>query len=62
MMEDELRQLLKEQGWTLYKRTTPNGKEFYYALKWRQRQVYITAGTKLSQMTKDKVLEKLSAA
>lgn len=59
MMEEELRQILKEQGWTLYKRTKRE-RDFYYALKWKQDQVYITSATKLEEITKEQVLAKIS--
>lgn len=56
--EEELRQFLKERGWTLYKRTKGN-REFYLALKWKQDQVYLTAASKLPELTKEAVQAKL---
>lgn len=58
MMEEELRQLLKDHGWSLYKRTQRE-RDFFYALKWKQGQIYLTSGTKLSELTREKVLEKI---
>lgn len=61
MMEEELRQLLKEHGWTMYKRK--RGKyQYFYALKWKKDQVYITSERALPELTPDKVLEKITAA
>lgn len=61
MMEEELRQLLKEYGWSLYKGKRRE-RVFYYALKWKEDQVYITAQSKLSKLTKEEVLKKIHAS
>lgn len=61
MMEEELRQLLKEHGWSLYKGKRRQ-RVFFYALKWKQNQVYLASETKLSQLTEEDVLRKIEAA
>jgi len=61
MMEEELRELLKEHGWSLYKRKRRD-REFFYALRWKMGEIYITSRTKLPELTKEKVLEKIGAA
>lgn len=61
LMEDELRQLLKEHGWSLHIRTNKSGK-YFYALKWMKKQVYIASQSKLSRVTKEEVLRKINAA
>lgn len=59
MMEEELRQFLKGQGWNLLKRKR-RGKEYLYAQKWMQGERYIAPVTKLDQITEDQVLGKLA--
>ena len=59
-MEDELRQLLKEHGWSLYKAKRKK-REYLYALKWKRGQVYITSQTNLPSITAEEVLEKIKA-
>jgi hypothetical protein len=59
MMEEELRQLLKEHGWNLFKRKRRE-KEYLYAQKWMQGERYLAPTTKLEQLTKEQVLEKLA--
>ena len=61
MMEQELRQLLKEHGWNLYKRKRSN-KEYLYALKWKQGEIYITSVSKLPELTQEEVLRKISVS
>lgn len=61
MMEEELSQLLKEHGWSLYKRT--RGKQIYlYALKWKKGQIYISSQNNLPKITRETVLQKIEAA
>lgn len=61
MMEDELRQLLKEHGWNLFKRKRRE-RVFFYAQKWKQGEIYITSETKLPKLTRQEVLEKIPAS
>lgn len=61
MMEEELRQLLRKQGWNLFARTRYE-KRYLYAQKWRMPQVYIGPASKLDQITDEQVLEKLAKA
>jgi alpha-ketoglutarate-dependent taurine dioxygenase len=61
MMEEELRQLLKEHGWNLFTRKRKD-KEYYYAQKWRRGEVYISPTSKIEKITEDQVLEKLAKA
>ena len=61
MMEEELRQVLEEQGWSLYKRIK-KGRAYFYALKWKRDQVYIASESKLATTTKEEVLKKISSA
>jgi hypothetical protein len=58
MMEEELRQLLKDQGWNLFRRTR-RGKEYFYAQKWMRGEKYIAPVTRLDQITQDQVLAKI---
>jgi hypothetical protein len=61
MMEEELRQFLKEQGWNLFKRR--RGERVYlYAQKWRCGDAYIGPATKLPEITKEYILEQLAKA
>ena len=59
MMEDQLRQLLKDRGWNLFSRTVSN-KQYFYAQKWRMGEIYIAPAAKLEQVTEDQVLAKLA--
>jgi hypothetical protein len=61
MMEDELRQFVKEQGWNLIimKR---GKKQYFYAQKWRRGSAYIGPVANLEKITKERVLEKLAKA
>ena len=61
MMEEELRQFLKAQGWNLSKRKRGK-KEYFYAQKWRRGYAYIGPVAKLEEITEDKVLESLDRA
>lgn len=58
MMEEELRQLLKEQGWNLFKRKRRQ-RDFFYAQKWKKGEVYITSLSKLPELTPETVLAKI---
>lgn len=62
MMEDELRQLVKDQGWKLVIRKRRGGKEYFYARKWRKGDTYLGPVAKVEEITKDEVLEKLAKA
>jgi hypothetical protein len=61
MMEQELRQLLRAQGWNLLKRKRRE-RQFYYAQKWKQGEIYITSLTKLPTLTEEEVLKKISTS
>lgn len=61
MMEEELRELLRAHGWNLYKRKRRE-REFFYATRWKMGEIYITSQTKLPELTKEQVLEKIEAA
>jgi hypothetical protein len=61
MIQKELEDLLKAQGWTPIKRSRYH-QEYWYASKRRGEklvEVYITADSKLDQTTEQKVLAKL---
>lgn len=59
MMEEELRQLLKEHGLSLYK--GKRSKRIYlYAVKFGGKQIYLAPLLKLPQLTKEEVLKKIS--
>jgi hypothetical protein len=61
MMEEELRQFLKTQGWNLARKKR-SGKEYFYAKKWRRGDAYIGPVSKVETITEDHVLEKLAKA
>lgn len=61
MMEDELRQLLKEHGWNLLKRKRRE-RVFLYAQKWKKGEIYIASSARLPQLTEEDVLRKIEAA
>jgi hypothetical protein len=60
MMEEELRQMLKEHGWNLLKRMRRQ-REYLYAQKWKKGEVYITSQTQLPKITRQDVLKKIEA-
>ena len=60
MMEEDLRQLLREHGWNLLTRKRRERK-YFYAQKWRQGEIYITPESKLPAVTREEVLKKISA-
>jgi hypothetical protein len=59
MMEEELRQLLREHGWNLLKRKRGQ-REYLYAQKWKKGEVYITSQDKLPTVTAEEVVKKIS--
>jgi hypothetical protein len=61
MMEDELRQFLKAQGWNLSKKKR-RGKEYFYATKWRRGDAYLGPVSRVENITEDQVLAKLAKA
>lgn len=61
MMEEDLRQLLKEHGWNLLKRQRFH-RQYLYAQKWKMGEVYITSENNLPALTREEVLKKISAA
>ena len=56
-MEEELRQLLRNYGWNLFERKRGE-KEYLYAQKWREGEVYISPRSKLPE-TEAEVLKKI---
>ena len=61
MMEEELRQLVKDQGWKLAIRKR-RGKEYFYARKWKRSDTYLGPVAKVEGITREEVLEKLAKA
>lgn len=61
MMEEDLRQLLREYGWNLLKRKRYH-REYLYAQKWKMGEIYITSQSNLPTLTKEEVLKKISVA
>lgn len=59
MMEEELRQFLKELGWNLLLRYRQE-RRYFYAQKWRKGEVYITSETNLPTLQKEDVLKKIA--
>ena len=58
MMEEELHQLLKSHGWNLLLRKRGK-REYFYAQKWREGEIYITSKRRLAEATPEQVLSKL---
>jgi uncharacterized protein YqgQ len=58
MMVEELRQLLRENGWILSIRRRGNH-EYVYARRLIQKEAYLTTREKLNELTKEEVLEKI---
>jgi hypothetical protein len=61
MMEEELRQLVKDQGWKLVRRMR-RGKEYFYARKWKHGDTYLAPVSKLESITEEHIKEKLAKA
>lgn len=59
MMEEELRQFLKSQGWRLT-RMKRRGKEYFYARKWKRSDAYLGPVSKVEEITEEQVREKLA--